>query len=143
MKDSEFDIGELRSTNIVFFDGVCTLCNSSVDYLISKDKKAVLRYASLQSKTAENLLEKHDINHVTPESIVFYEAGNVWFKSDAVFRICKHLPFPFALLTVFKIIPRFVRDYAYDLIAKNRYKWFGKRDTCRLPKDDERELFYD
>lgn len=125
---------------IVFFDGVCTLCNESVDRLIKWDKNKVLRYASLQSNVAEVHLSKIFADGNQPNSIVLYENGEVFVKSDAVIRIGQLLGDIYSVSVLGKILPRRLRDALYDYIAKNRYKWFGKKETCRLPTPEEADL---
>lgn len=134
---------ETHSGPIIFFDGVCNLCNSSVDRVIRWDKKSVFRFASLQSKKAEELLQPFNLNLKDPGSIVYYHKGKIRQKSNAVLSILLKLGLPFSLLYVFKITPRFLRNYVYDVIARNRYKWFGVKETCRIPTEEEKALFID
>lgn len=117
--------------NIVFFDGVCNLCSSLVQWLIKRDKKGVLFYAPLQGETAKNLLvdEKWQKN----DSIVFYIEGKFYSKSTAVLKIFSVLGLPYSFAFLLFVFPRFIRDFAYDWVAKNRYKWFGKKTECWLP----------
>ncbi len=123
-------------SNIVFFDGVCNLCNWSVDFILKHDKKEHFSFASLQGETAKQYV-------LTELSSVIYinESGEVFDKSDAVIEIAPHL-FAFGkVLFVFKFIPKFIRDGFYNWIAKNRYKLFGKKDSCRLPSIEEKNRF--
>jgi predicted DCC family thiol-disulfide oxidoreductase YuxK len=126
---------------IVFFDGVCGLCNKTVDFLIQKDTNKVLRYAPLQGYTARRLLSKMYIEDL--DSVVYYRDGKYLVRSSAVLRLLLDVGGWWKLLSVFLILPAFVRDFAYYAIATRRYKWFGKRETCRLPNKEERELFLD
>jgi predicted DCC family thiol-disulfide oxidoreductase YuxK len=128
---------------IIFFDGICNLCNSSVDYVIKHDKKQKFRFASLQSIYAQELLKDSVITLDNPQSLVYYHNGIIKQKSNAVLTIGYKLGFPFSLGVVFFIVPRFLRNYIYDVIARNRYKWFGQKDTCRIPSDSEKSLFLD
>lgn len=112
---------------VVFFDGVCNLCNSSVRFLKKHDKKKVFQIHSLQSEFAAKMLSPHFLQQL-PDSIVYLNDQEVFIQSTAVLMILKELPFPFKLLYVFKIIPKFIRDAVYKYIAKNRYRWFGKCD---------------
>ena len=126
---------------IILFDGVCNLCNSSVDKVIRWDKKKKFRFASLQSAFAINLLNNSSVNPKDLKSIVYYHEGKVKQKSNAVLAIVFQLGFPYSLLYVFKLIPRFLRNYVYDIVAKNRYQWFGEKETCRIPTEEEKSLF--
>ena len=126
---------------IVFFDGVCNLCNGFIDFLVSHDRARALRYASLQGKTSRELLGI-DIGREL-SSVVLIENGKILRESDAVLRILSKLGGPWILAPGFKILPRALRDWAYRFVARNRYRWFGKRETCRLPSPEERALFLD
>lgn len=126
---------------ILFFDGVCNLCNSTVDFLIERDSNQVIKYSSLQGKTASEILSgkyTQDLN-----TVVLYQNGKIYIKSEAVIRALIHLGPKYALSSIFLIIPGFIRDFFYNLIAKNRYRIWGKKDTCRLPTQSERKLFLD
>ncbi len=116
---------------VVFFDGVCNLCNSWVQWLIKRDKKNVLYYSSLQSSYAKQHITDPEI--LSTDSIVFFVNSTFYTKSSAVFQICKQLAWPYCLVLIFYIVPGFIRNYVYDTVAKNRYKWFGKRATCMVP----------
>lgn len=125
---------------IVFFDGVCNLCNSSVDFIMKHDKNKMFKYASLQSEFAKNHLKL--TNQMDFDSIVLYSPdGKIYDRSSAALKITKHLGFPTNLLFLFIIIPKPIRDIVYNFIAKNRYRWFGKKETCRIPTPEERALF--
>ena len=125
---------------IVLFDGYCNFCNSSVNFLIKHDKKRQLKYAAIQSDLGAKLKSKLLIPNET-DSIIFIDKGVIYFESDAVINICRHLPYPLKALFFFRHIPRNWRDWGYKFIARNRYKWFGKGDKCRIPTPDEKELF--
>ncbi|MGM8214271.1 thiol-disulfide oxidoreductase DCC family protein [Bacillaceae bacterium W0354] len=118
--------GEVLSMNIVLFDGVCNLCNNVVQFLINRDPKDQFRFASLQSDIAEELLQKHN-QEVSLNSFVLIKNDKVYTKSTAALHICKNLPGWWKCLFIFIIIPKFIRDPLYNLIANNRYKWFGKK----------------
>lgn len=134
---------EHSSYSILFFDGVCNLCNASVDFVVSKDRNRKFRYAPLQSETAKKVLGNTSINLENPSSFVLYHQGTILRKSSAALKVAQLLGFPLSLVSVFFIIPKFIRDWVYSVIADNRYKWFGKKETCRLPTESERELFLD
>ena len=127
---------------IVFFDGVCNFCNASVDLLFRKNKKKNLRYAALQSDFAKKLLAENSIDTKETDSIIYYAGGKFYFRSSAVLQLSKELSGIYRLLPVFYIVPRFIRDGIYKWIAKNRYKWFGKKETCRIPTKEEQKYFF-
>ena len=132
----------LRSEHpIVLFDGVCNLCNSTVIFLIKRDKNKIFRFAHLQSETAKSLLEKYQLDGKGIDSIVYIENDKVYIKSTAVLRILRYLKMPYPLLYALIIIPPFIRNAVYDFIAKNRYRWFGKHDNCIVPTDELKERF--
>jgi predicted DCC family thiol-disulfide oxidoreductase YuxK len=125
---------------IILFDGVCNLCNGWVRFVVERDPEGTFRFAPLQSDTAERVLAERD----TPEdldSIVLVESDAVLVKSNAVFRILAGLRPPWPLLRVFRFLPRFIRDSVYDAVARRRYRWFGRRETCMIPTPDIRERF--
>lgn len=125
---------------IVFFDGVCNLCNNSVDFIIRRDPKATFRFSSLQSVVAKSLLPQ-TIDDDDLKSILLLRNGKVYHKSNAVLEIVKQLNGPWPILYVFKLVPKFIRDAVYDLVSNNRYVWFGIRDTCRIPGLTEKDRF--
>ncbi len=127
--------------NIVFFDGVCGLCNSSVDVLLRKDKKRVLLFAPLQGTTASRLLPAEDLT--TLNTFIFFSQGKIWRRSDAVLRVLWTLGGFWKLTAIARIIPGFLRNALYNFIATNRYRWFGKKESCRLPTKEERSQFLD
>lgn len=129
-------------TKIIFFDGVCGLCNRFVDFVIPRDKKRRFRYAPLQGETAKNKIG-HLTELQTLKSVVYYEDGKTYTRSSAVLQIVAQLGGPWWLAKIFFLVPRFLRDHIYEFIAEHRYQWFGKRETCRFPTPEERELFLD
>lgn len=122
--------------NIVIFDGLCGLCNQSVNILIKLDKHQVLRYSPLQGEFVKTL-------DVTPEidSIIYCEKGKLYYKSTAILRILISLGGMWLLTYIFYIIPEFIRDFMYDIVAKYRYRLFGKMTSCRVPNEHEQHLF--
>lgn len=130
------------ASTIVLFDGLCNLCNSSVDFIIRHERNTALKFASLQSECAKQMLTQHGIEIVgDPDSIVVVAGGKLLQESDAALAIASYLSMPWRLVTIGKIVPRFVRDRIYKWIARNRYKWFGKKETCRIPTPEERSRF--
>ena len=128
---------------IIFFDGVCNLCNRSVNFLIKQDKLGVLKFASLQSDFAKSFLPQGLINSVNLDSMVFSDGVSFYTKSSAVLAICKSLGGGFHFFRIGYLLPIFIRDGLYRFIANNRYKWFGKTDQCRVPTADLKERFLD
>jgi predicted DCC family thiol-disulfide oxidoreductase YuxK len=118
---------------IVLFDGVCNLCNGAVQFIVKRDPRGILQFASLQSLYARQKLEALGRDPDALYSIVVLRDGRALEKSDAVLEIAKHLTGPWKYLTIFQIIPRFIRDWFYSLVANNRYRWFGKKDQCMIP----------
>lgn len=130
----------LDDQSIIFFDGVCGLCNRFVDSLLKRDTQAVFLFAPLQGMTAQRLLSKSDTE--TLGSIVFWEQGRTFRRSTAVVRVFQKLGGKWACLGWgVWIVPKPLRDLAYKLVATNRYRLFGKKETCRLPTQEERDRF--
>jgi len=115
---------------IILFDGVCNLCNTSVQFVLRHDYRNQFLFASLQSDAARKLLLQFNHENAKLLSIVLIEDKKVYDKSTAALRIGRKLRSPWHFLYFFIIIPKTIRDFLYDIIAKNRYRWFGKRDTC-------------
>ena len=125
---------------VILFDGVCNLCNGFVNFVIDRDRKGVFKFASLQSQLAENLLK--DVPKADRlKSIVVIKKEKIFTKSRGALEILKNLSFPSNLLYVFILVPWFIRDWFYDRIARNRYRWFGRTDECRIPTEDIKERF--
>lgn len=126
---------------IILFDGVCNLCNSSVNFIIDHDKKNMFRFASLQSDSGQTLLKKFGLNNESFDSIILIDNEKYLTRTSAVLRIVKNFPGFWKLLYIFIIVPPAVRNLLYDIIAENRYKWFGKKDSCRVPTPELKEKF--
>ncbi|MEK2645693.1 thiol-disulfide oxidoreductase DCC family protein [Bdellovibrio sp. BCCA] len=127
--------------NVVFFDGVCHLCNGFVDAVISRDKSHTLLFAPLQGTTAEELLPSED--RVKLDTVIYFEAGKIYHRSAAILKILTKLGGLYKILSIAWIIPGPMRDMIYNWVAKNRYAWFGKREFCRLPTKEERSYLLD
>ncbi len=128
---------------IILFDGVCNLCNSSVQFVLKRDKAAFYKFASLQSDTGRGLLERFDLPTDDYNSFVLIEDGRVFTKSTAALRVARNLDGWWRFLFVFIAIPRPVRDAVYGFIATNRYRMFGKRESCMIPKPEWKSRFLD
>ena len=137
------EINELpQDKKIILFDGVCNLCNSSVQYVIKRDKNDVFRFVALQSELGQKILKHIGIHDKNIDSIVLYEPGKAYYyKSTAALEIAKKLGGLLTYGTIFKIIPARLRDVAYDYIAKNRYKWYGKQESCMIPTPELQSKF--
>lgn len=126
---------------VVLFDGVCNLCNNAVDFIITRDSKDKFKVGALQDKVTQKLLEDYKINKDYIDSLVFIHKDSVFYKSRAALEIARNLGGLWPMMYSFIIVPPVIRDPIYDWIARNRYKWFGKKETCRLPTDKERNKF--
>jgi len=127
--------------SVILFDGVCNLCNSFVQFVIKHDKNERFKFASLQSGFAEKELADSFIDTQKMSTVILLENGKLYSRSTAALRILKKLNGLWPLLYVFIIIPAFIRDVVYNLIAKNRYKWFGKKDSCMIPSPELQRRF--
>ena len=129
------------NSNLILFDGVCNFCNFWVNFIIDHDDKRYFKFASLQSDIAQRILIEKKIDISKIDSIILVVNDQVFFKSSAALQIAKKLNGFWKILYVFSVIPSSLCDLIYDFVAKNRYNWFGKRDTCRVPSKAEKELF--
>lgn len=131
----------METKKIIFFDGVCSFCNFWVKFAFKRNKKRNLYYAALQDEKSKEILARYNIDTSKLISVVFIDKGKAYTKSSAALQICKYLnPFwNFAFILI--LIPKFLRDPIYDLIGKNRYKWFGKKDACMIPSKEMRAQF--
>ncbi len=129
---------------LIFFDGVCNLCNGSIQYIIKHDKNDLFRYAPLQSEIGKEFIKERKIDTSKVDSILLYEPNIAYYtKSTAVLKIGRTFGGGYKLLGIFEFIPGPVRDWFYDLIAKNRYKWFGKQNECMIPTPELKAKFID
>jgi len=127
---------------IILFDGVCNLCNGAVKFVIKRDKRDLFRYAALQSETGQQLTKERKIDITTVDSIILIEPGVAYFiKSDAALEIAKDLSGAWPLIAIFKWVPGSIRDSIYDWVAKNRYTWFGKQESCMIPTKELQHKF--
>ncbi len=123
------------------FDGVCNFCDASINFVLEQDRKGVFRYASLQSDSGQEILKSLGLPTDEFSSFVYVEDGDYYTRSSAALKVLRKLGGGWALLYAFIIVPKFIRDGVYNLIAKNRYKWFGKKDACMIPAPEVRERF--
>lgn len=126
---------------IVLFDGVCNLCNKSVQFIIRRDPKGYFKFAPMQSEVGKRLLEAHGLHFEAMDTFVLIEGSRCLTRSDAAIGIAKHLSDFWPILSVLGIIPRTMRDFAYAVVARNRYGWFGKKEICVVPSKETLERF--
>jgi predicted DCC family thiol-disulfide oxidoreductase YuxK len=126
---------------ILLFDGVCNLCNAAVRFVLDHEKRPELSFASLESGTGRKIVKDAFGEEEVPDSLVLFEDGGIYVRSEAALRIARRLGGPWGLLGVFRAIPRPVRDLVYDLVAKHRYRWFGRLQRCPVPAAEVRDRF--
>jgi predicted DCC family thiol-disulfide oxidoreductase YuxK len=127
---------------IILFDGICNLCNSAVQFIIKRDPTGYFKFASLQSETGQRLIKQYGVNrHI--ESLIVIEKQSVYIKSSAALQISRKLTGFWRFFSILRVFPPLFRDYLYDLVAKNRYNWFGKSDSCMLPTAEMKKRFLD
>ena len=126
---------------IILFDGVCNLCNSSVTFVIQRDKKDLFRFAALQDPAGQELIKKHQIDTSKTDSIILIDGDRAYVKSTAALKVARHLGGGYPLLYGFMIIPYFIRNLLYDYVARNRYKWYGKKESCMIPTPELKSKF--
>ncbi len=130
-----------KNNPILLFDGVCNLCNHTVQFCIERDKNAQIKYASLQSDIGQNLLKKYHLDTTSLSTVVLIENNKAYVQSDVPLRLSRIFGGFWRVLYSFVIIPKFIRDGIYDFISKNRYKWFGKQDSCWMPTPELKNRF--
>jgi len=128
---------------IILFDGVCNLCSSSVQFIIKRDTKNQFHFASLQGRTGQEYLRRFRLPENTFNSFILVEEDHCYTRSTAALRIARSLDGAWPILYAFMIVPRFIRDGVYDIIARNRYRWFGKKEECWVPTPALRAKFLD
>jgi predicted DCC family thiol-disulfide oxidoreductase YuxK len=126
---------------IILFDGVCNLCNGAVNFVIERDKKKVFKFAALQSEIGQELTSKFNIDTLKVDSIILIDGEKHYEKSTAALRIARELSGAYPLLYGFMVLPGFLRNAVYDYIARNRYKWFGKKESCMIPTPELKSRF--
>ena len=132
-----------ENKKIVLFDGVCNLCNTSVQFILKHDKKNEFLFGSLQGKSGQAYLKQFNLPADTFNSFMLIEGDRLYTRSSGALRILKYLNAAWPLFYVFNIVPKFIRDAVYNLVAKNRYKWFGKKDECWVPTPELKARFLD
>jgi len=132
---------EASAHPILLFDGVCNLCSGSVQFIIRRDPEARFRFASLQSEVGQRYLEELQVDRDAVDSVILVEGGRWYKESDAALRIARLLGGPWKAMGILRLLPRPLRDRLYRFIARHRYRWFGKRESCWLPTPELRERF--
>lgn len=131
-----------KHKHLILFDGICNLCNTSVTYVIKHDKDNVFMFAPLQSDIGKKIINKYNLDTSKTDSILLYsEEKGLKIKSSAAIAIASKLGFPRNLATLFYMIPPFMRNWVYDYVAKHRYQWYGKKETCMIPSPKLQEKF--
>lgn len=133
----------VHETPILLFDGVCNLCHGSVLFVLGHERRPELRFCALESAPGIQLLTQHGLGSNYRGSLVLIEAGKAFLKSDAALRVASYLKWPWSWGRAGMIFPRGLRDWAYDIIARNRYRWFGRHDACLLPTAELRRRLID
>jgi predicted DCC family thiol-disulfide oxidoreductase YuxK len=127
---------------IILFDGICNFCNSSVQFIIKRDPAGYFKFASLQSDTGQQLLKRYGVSKEI-DSLIVIEEQKVYIKSKAALQICRKLTGFWRFFSILMVLPPIFRDFLYDRVAKNRYNWFGKSDSCMLPTAEMKKRFLD
>jgi predicted DCC family thiol-disulfide oxidoreductase YuxK len=130
-----------ENNRIILFDGVCNLCSGFMQFVYKRDKKGRFKFVWLQDKKSLGILTWIDMDSESFKTIILIEEEKPYFKSTAFLKIVRYLRFPWPALTVGYILPSFIRDWIYDFIAENRYKWFGKKEMCMVPTGDLERRF--
>lgn len=131
----------METSKIILFDGVCNLCNSSVQKVIENDKKNLFKFASLQSDFGQKFLKDKQLNSDEFDSIILIDGDKFYTASDAALRIGKELKGIYKISSLFLLLPKFIRDGVYKIISKNRYQWFGKQESCWVPTKELQDKF--
>jgi len=131
----------IETKSVILFDGVCNLCNASIDFIIKRDIKDHFRVGALQEETGKKLLSRFEVNPEYLDSLVLIEKEQIYFRSTAALKIARKLSGVWPLFYGLIILPTGIRDGIYNWIGRNRYRWFGKKKTCRLPTPEERAKF--
>jgi len=131
-----------RDKKIILFDGVCNLCDSTVQFIIKHDKKDIFRFVAIQSDLGQKIIKYISIDTSKTDSIILYEPGHsYYYKAEAAIKIIGQLGGIYSMISVFSVIPKWLSSKVYDYIARNRYKWYGKKDECMIPTPELKAKF--
>ncbi len=136
------DVNQLQHP-VILFDGVCNLCSSIVQFVLKRDRKDTFRFASLQSDFGNSILQRFNLPADSYNSFILYQAGKIYTKSSGALLVAKQLSGAWPMLYIFIVVPSFIRNSVYNVIARNRYKWFGKKEACWLPSPALKNKFLD
>ena len=131
----------METRAIILFDGVCNLCNGAVNFVIKRDKRSVFKFATLQSERAKNLMSEGEFQNEDLRTFILLLNDRFYTRSTAALKVCRYLSGLWPLMYGFMIVPKFIRDFIYNIISKNRYKWFGKRESCMVPTTELKSKF--
>lgn len=131
----------MTDTPIILFDGLCNFCNAAVNFVFKKDRQGTIHFAALQSEIGQQLLQQYHLSATDLSSFVFIHNKQAHIKSTASLKVCRHLKGAWPLLYGFILVPAFIRNAVYDFIAKNRYRWFGKKASCMVPTAEMKSKF--
>ena len=132
---------DLDQKPVLLFDGICNLCNASVQWALLRDPKGIFRYAALQSDTGQELLKEHGLDVQNFDTVVLIDQNKVFLRSDVPLEIVRRLGGLWSALYIFKIVPSIIRNFIYNWVAKNRYRWWGRREQCMMPRPEWKERF--
>ena len=127
--------------HVIVFDGVCNFCNAFVNFVLDRDSQGLFKFGTLQSLPAQAILQHFQLPTTEYKTFLLIEQGKLFTKSTAAIKILKQLGTPWSLFGVFVMVPRSIRDLIYDFVARHRYQWMGKSESCRVPSQEERERF--
>ncbi len=134
-------MNKINSPSILLFDGVCNLCNGFVQFVLLRDRQGKFRFASLQSDFGQSQMKNFGLDPEKLDTVILIEDNQVFTHSDVALKVVRKLPGLWPFLYIFVIIPKFIRDRIYNWVASNRYRWFGKRESCMLPRPEWKNRF--
>ena len=132
---------KMNTQSVILFDGFCNFCNGAVNFVLKRNKKANILFTPMQSAAGQKLLEQHHLPPDDMKSFIFIENNTVYKQSTGALKVCRHLSGLWPLCYGFIIVPKFIRDGIYNWIAGNRYKWFGKKESCMIPTPEIKARF--
>ena len=134
-------MSDLKNKGLILFDGVCNFCNSSVNFIIKNDKTDHFRFLPIQSERGKKIVTEYNLDPENLQTVILLEQGRIYTRSTAALRIARKLSGGWKLMYGFVIVPSVVRDFFYNIIARNRYKWWGQRDSCMIPTPEVKRKF--